>query len=114
LKPSDDWLALVELAAELRDVACFATTTIYRDGAPIQYMDRDPDGQWAFIAKNDSDAFVNDANNVAMCSLREIAIGDPAIVPFLDAPPGSSFSRTADDRFEAEESPPGYGLIPDA
>lgn len=56
---------------------------------------------WAFLAGDESDDYMAEANNHAIYDVNTIANYDPEIVPLLDAPIGSAYIRTSS------------GLVPD-
>jgi hypothetical protein len=99
-------------ADRIRDVApgygaCFATDEITVAGKPVGYMVRDPVDRhpdepslsgWTFMSGDETQAYVDDAANIEVYDVNTIANYDPDIVPFLDAPAGSSFARARDPR----------------
>ena len=54
------------------------------------------DSGWRFFAGTESQAYVDDPNNLAIYDVNTIANYDPEIIPLLDAPLGSAFERTVD------------------
>jgi hypothetical protein len=52
------------------------------------------DSGWAFLAGDETDAYMSDASNHAVYDVNTIANYDPEIIPLLDAPIGSAFIRT--------------------
>ena len=87
---------------------CLATDHITVDGKPIGYMyledpDHDFDTGWRFFSGEESQDYVDNPDHTASYAVNTICNYDRAIVPYLDAPSGSSFGRIAGtDRFEAE------------
>jgi hypothetical protein len=78
--------------------ACFATDMITCEGRKVAFLyreapERDVDSGWRFMSGFESDAYMNDPDNVAVYDVNTIANYDPEIVPFLDAPVGSAFER---------------------
>ena len=78
--------------------SCFASDRITVDGKPVGFMyredaDNDRDSGWRFLAGDESDDYVNDPDNLAIYDVNTVANCDPAIIPLLDAPAGSAFSR---------------------
>lgn len=61
----------------------------------------DLDSGWAFLAGDESDAYMSDTSNHAIYDVNTIANYDPEIIPLLDAPEGAAFIRTTS------------GLVPD-
>ena len=86
--------------------ACFATDRITVDGMKVGYMYREKpdtilDSGWRFFAGDESQEYVDDANNMAIYDVNTICNYDAAIIPFLNKPVGSSFDRLEDsDEFE--------------
>ena len=93
------------LAQQIRPLAtgrggAIATDRITVDGSRIGYMYRTPphneyDSGWAFLAGDESDAYMDDASNHGIYDVNTIANYDPDIIPFLDSPIGSAYIRTA-------------------
>jgi len=85
---------------------CFATDHITVDGKKVGYMyreesDRPEDSGWRFFSADETQAYVDDPENTMIYDVNTIANYDRAIVPFLDAPPGSRFGRVG-ETFVAE------------
>jgi hypothetical protein len=59
------------------------------------------DSGWAFLAGDESDAYMEDENKHAIYDVNTIANYDREIIPLLHAPVGSAFIRTSE------------GLVPD-
>ena len=77
---------------------CYATDHITVDGHRVGYMYREPadnayDSGWRFFSGQESDEYVNDAQNLAIYDVNTVANLDPEVIAFLDAPPGSAFAR---------------------
>jgi hypothetical protein len=75
-----------------------ASDRITVDGERVGYMYRtaphnDLDSGWAFLAGDETDAYMDDATNHGIYDVNTIANYDPEIIPLLDAPVGSAFSR---------------------
>ncbi len=75
-----------------------ASDRITVDGKLVGYMyrtvPRDPhDSGWAFLAGDETDAYMNDSSRHAIYDVNTIANYDPEIIAFLDAPIGSAFLR---------------------
>ena len=86
--------------------SCIATDRITVDGRRIGYMYREEpddrfDSGWRFFAGDEDDEYANDPANLELYDINTIANYDPAIIPFLNAPNGSSFIREG-DRFFAD------------
>jgi hypothetical protein len=90
-------------AGELRSLAeghgaCIATDQITVGGTPVRFMYRqraihDVDSGWRFLSGLESDAYLEDAANLAFYDCNTIANYDRSIVPYLDAPIGSAFEK---------------------
>ena len=80
---------------------CFATNRITVDGKKIGYMYREkpdtdsdfPDSGWRFFAGDESEQYTENPSNINIFLLNTICNYDSAIIPYLDAPYGSSFVR---------------------
>jgi hypothetical protein len=100
-KPVDKHYKLT--AGELRPLAeghgaCIASDKITVDGAPVRFMYRqraihDVDSGWRFLTGLESDAYLEDAANLAFYDCNTIANFDRSILPYLDAPIGSAFEK---------------------
>lgn len=84
---------------------CIATDKITVEGYPVRFMyreapDNDIDSGWRFMSGFEDDAYMDDANNHGVYDVNTIANYDPSIIPFLDAPEGSTFEKTPEsERF---------------
>lgn len=79
---------------------CIATDRITVDGQKVGFMyrehtDRDLDSGWRFMAGDETQEFMDNANNHGVYDVNTIANYHPDIVPMLDAPFGSAFERQA-------------------
>jgi hypothetical protein len=77
---------------------CIATDMITVEGKKVGYMARDTpidhvDSGWQFLSGKESRAYISNKDNSAVYDVNTIANYDPDIVPYLDAPFGSSFER---------------------
>jgi hypothetical protein len=77
---------------------CIASDRIVVDGRKVGYMYREkPDNQmdsgWRFLAGDETEAYMDDANNHGIYDVNTIANYDPEIIPHLDADIGSKFER---------------------
>jgi hypothetical protein len=103
-------------ADQLRDLApghgaCFATDLITVQGQRVGFMyreepDNDIDSGWRFTSGNETEAFLNEADNHGVYDVNTIANYDPEIIPHLDAPAGSAFERDEEGRFVEVELEP--------
>jgi len=95
-------------ASEIRQLApgrgaCMATDMITVHGQRVGYMYRlapDPnsagpnvDSGWVFLSGTESQAYLDEPNNIAIYDVNTIANYDPEIITLLDAPFGSAFAR---------------------
>jgi hypothetical protein len=55
--------------------------------------DGDEPARWQFFAGDETEAFVDDPENIRVFSLNTIANHDPSVVPYLTAPVGSVWVR---------------------
>jgi hypothetical protein len=79
---------------------CFVTQRILRDGARVSYLYReepgnDKDSGWRFAANDESDEYMDDADNVAVVSIGRVLSEDDTFIDLLDAPAGAAFARDA-------------------
>ena len=77
---------------------CFATDMITVENRRVGYMyreepDFDADSGWRFFSGGESQDHVDDPANTSIYDVNTIANYDPDIIPFLDAPVGSTFER---------------------
>ena len=80
---------------------CFATNEITVKGRKVGYMYREepdetsdfPDSGWRFFAGDETEEYTDNPDNINIFSLNTICNYDAAIIPYLDAPYGSSFVR---------------------
>jgi hypothetical protein len=68
------------------------------EGRKVGYMyreepDNEIDSGWWFTSGWESGAYMDNADNLEIYDVNTIANYDPEIIPFLDAPIGSSFER---------------------
>jgi hypothetical protein len=93
------------------DGGCIATDRITVDGRPVGYMyrerpDNDADMGWRFMAGDESDEYMDNADNHGVYAVNTIANYDTDILPFLDAQIGSAFARNHETGdFEPVDSP---------
>lgn len=77
---------------------CIATDRITVDGRPVGFMyreeaDNNLDSGWRFMAGDESEDYMDDADHHGIYDVNTIANYDPAIIPHLNAPIGSQFGR---------------------
>jgi hypothetical protein len=83
--------------------ACFATKMITVGDRGVGYMyreqpDSEADSGWRFFSGHESQDYVDNPDNTQIYDVNTIANYDPDIIPFLEAPPGTSYER--DERGE--------------
>lgn len=83
---------------------------VARDGLPIGWLyreapDREEDSGWRVFAGDESDAYANDADNVAVVPLRDLVERHPEIERLLATPAPASFERSAAGSLEAAAPP---------
>jgi hypothetical protein len=90
---------------------CIATDRITVDGCPVNYLYREPpawdsDTGWRMMAGDESDEYMDNADNHGVFQVNSIANYDNDIVPLVDSPIGYAFERNPDTgEFEQVESP---------
>lgn len=90
---------------------CIATDKITVEGRLVGYMYREPpdndaDTGWRFMAGDESEEYMDDADNHGVYALNTIANYDPEIIDLLRSPIGSAFAREGkDNSFISVESP---------
>ncbi|MEO7091888.1 MAG: DUF2185 domain-containing protein [Polyangiales bacterium] len=77
---------------------CIASDKITVGGEPVAYMvrsetERPGDSGWLFTSGTETQAYMDEAANFEVYDVNTIANYDSDIVPFLHAPPGSSYER---------------------
>ena len=78
--------------------AALVTDRITVEGMPVRFMyraspDNSSDSGWRFMSGTEDDAYMNDADKHSLMDVNTIANFDPSIVPFLDAPVGSTYEK---------------------
>jgi len=91
--------------------SCYATDRITVDGAPVGFMyreDRDhgSDSGWRFLADDESEDYASDPTHVGIYDVNTIANYDRDIIPLLDAPVGSAYSRDPSSGKFVPDRPP--------
>ena len=90
-------------ATEIKELApghggCIATDKITVEGLPVCFMYReapgfDADSGWRFFSGEESDAYLEDADNSGIYNVNTIANYGQSIIPYLAAPIGSVFEK---------------------
>ena len=83
------------------DSGCFATDMITVDNYPVRYMYREEaefehDSGWRFMSGYESDEYLDNPDNHGIYQINTIANYDPSIIPFLESPPGSAFTKPSE------------------
>ena len=78
--------------------ACICTDAITVDGRRVGFMYREQpdnadDSGWRFMSGEESQDYMDEADNHGVYDVNTIANYDPTIVPLLDSPAGSAFER---------------------
>ncbi|HZZ77972.1 MAG TPA: DUF2185 domain-containing protein [Gemmataceae bacterium] len=101
--------------------ACIASNLLTAGGGKVGYMYRNEpsfnnDTGWVFLRGHETQEYLDNSNNCAVCDIRAITEIDPDIVAFLDAPIGSALVRDPEsDQFEpafGPENSDDYGHEP--
>ena len=99
------------------DHMCLATDRIVVDGSPVGYLYREipseeADSGWRFMAGDETDEYMGDANNSGVYALNTLANYDPTILELLEAPHGSVFAREPGDEVFTQLPPLGGDAHP--
>ena len=88
---------------------CFVSNRILRDGQPIGYLyreepDTEQDSGWRFLAGDESDDYMGDAENLSFVSMGAVLNHDDSVLDLLEEPLGSAFERNlASGQFDRVE-----------
>ena len=86
---------------------CYVTNRILLDHQPVGYLyreepDSEDDSGWRITANDESDEYMEDANNSAFVSLGAVLSVDDSFRELLESPAGSAFIRNQKSgKFEA-------------
>lgn len=77
---------------------CIATDRITVDGEKVGYMYREEpsnnvDSGWRFFAGDETDEYVNNAENLEIYDVNTICNYDESIMPYLNSDIGSSYEK---------------------
>lgn len=91
--------------------SCIATDRITVDGLSVGYMyreaPRDPDDSgWCFFAGDEPQEYVDNSDNLTIYNVNTIANYDREIIPFLDKPVGTAWTRDASGKFVQDRITP--------
>jgi len=90
---------------------CFVSHRVLYDGARVGYLYRESpesenDSGWRMTAGDESDEYINDADNLSFVSLGAVLREDASIIGLLETPAPCAFVRSDDGRgFEAVDPP---------
>ena len=78
--------------------AATATDMITVEGKKIGYMYREEalaegDTGWRFLSGYEDESYINNLDNTSLYDINTIANYDPAIIAYLNQPPGSAWER---------------------
>ena|SRR5215469_10668007 len=78
--------------------ACLATDMITVSGMKVGFMERlkprnEYDSGWNFLAGVENQEYLDNPANLEQYDVNTIANYDPEVIPFLEAPVGSTFQR---------------------
>jgi hypothetical protein len=78
-------------------IRCFVTRRVLYDGEPVGYLyreepDEEEDSGWRIMAGDESQAYMDDSDNIALGSLGAVLREDDSIVKLLDAPVGIAYA----------------------
>jgi len=84
--------------------SCIATDMITVLGEKVGFAYRDEpshntDSGWVFMSGNETQEYMDDANNMAIYDINTIANYDPGIVEILEFPIGSQFEKDSSGKF---------------
>lgn len=77
---------------------CFATDMITVEGKDVGWMCRvepvtQDDSGWRFLSGGESNDYLDDPDNHGIYEVNTICNYDRSIIPFLHAPPGTTYER---------------------
>lgn len=92
----------------MTSLTCVATEVITTRQKSVGYAYRTApatpsDSGWRFMSGSESEKYMNQPTHYITCSLADFVVEHPEVMPLLDHPAGSAFSRNGgDEAFEAE------------
>lgn len=102
VKPLLDW-------SQKGPDGCIVSDKITKDGWKVGYMYREepdegvPDSGWRLLKGDEDDEYMGNPDNHHVFALNTVCNYDRDIIPYLDAPVGTSLIRVADNRFVADD-----------
>ena len=97
-----------------RKMKCIVTDKISVEGCKIGYMfkeepyDMFPDSGWRFFEGTEDEEYINNPENSTVYTLEEVIKMDDSILPYLDAPYGSSYYKDENGNFIEEKNGDDY------
>ena len=88
---------------------CIVSDRITKEGFKVGYMYREyptegmPDSGWRFMAGNEDEEYMNDANNHHIFAINTICNYDKDIIPYLNSEIGNSYIRIDSSKFEMDD-----------
>lgn len=88
---------------------CIVSDRITKEGFKVGYMYREhplegrPDSGWRFMAGNEDEDYMNDANNHHIFAINTICNYDRDIIPYLNSEIGSAYIRIDSSKFEVDD-----------
>lgn len=88
---------------------CIVSDRITKEGFKVGYMYREhptegmPDSGWRFMAGNEDEDYMNDANNHHIFAINTICNYDRDIIPYLNSEIGSAYIRIDSSKFEIDD-----------
>jgi hypothetical protein len=93
---------------EINGRKCFVSARIVDDEYKVGYMYREApddtfDSGWRFLAGNETDEYINNANNIYLIDIEAIHKYDNDVLKYLDSDVGSSYIRINTNTFELDK-----------
>ncbi|MDD6793995.1 MAG: DUF2185 domain-containing protein [Clostridiaceae bacterium] len=91
------------------DLQCIVSNRISIDGCEIGYMYKEetsgehPDSGWRFFAGDEDDEYLNNSDNMHLFPLNTICNYDKGIIPLLDSPINTAYSKDEAGEFAVEK-----------
>lgn len=88
---------------------CVVSDKITKEGYKVGYMFREepnpnyPDSGWNFLAGDENDDYMNDSDNHHIFAINTVCNYDQDIIPYLHAPAGTAYIRSANGKFEVDD-----------
>lgn len=88
---------------------CFVSDMIISHGYKVGLMYREepdegvPDSGWRFLLGTEEDDYLNNPDNIHLVDINTLCNYDVCVIPYLDAPYGSSYIRVDDKEFALDD-----------